>query len=86
MILLFTYDNICRVIVYLEVRELRSLYAYIDIFVKFLMRVFFCTWSYQIQKILNKSIWSIDGTLTGNTTPGLSEHGINGHEGLLNIP
>ena len=32
------------------------------------------------------SIGTIDGTLSGPTTPGQSEPGINGNEGVLHIP
>ena len=31
------------------------------------------------------SIWSIDGTLTGTTTPGQSESESNGNKGVLHI-
>ena len=34
----------------------------------------------------NNSIWSIDRTLLGATTLGLSEPGSNGYEGVLYIP
>ena len=34
----------------------------------------------------NSSIWSIDGTLSGATTPGQSESGSDGNERILCIP
>ena len=34
----------------------------------------------------NCSIWPIDKTLSGATTPGQSEPGSNGNEGVLHIP
>ena len=37
----------------------------------------FCTQSYQIQIFCNRSIWPIDETLTGTTTPSQSEPGSN---------
>ena len=37
----------------------------------------------RIRTILNISIWLIDGTLTGTTTPGQSEPGSNCNEGVL---
>ena len=35
---------------------------------------------------MNSSIWLINKTLTGTTTPGQSEPEINGNEEILNIP
>ena len=37
---------------------------------------------YQIQIILNRSIWPIDGTLSGATPPGQSGPGSNGNKGV----
>ena len=37
-------------------------------------------------KWLNSSIWPIDQTLTGTTTPGQSGRGGNGKESVLHIP
>ena len=36
---------------------------------RYFLKVLFCTLSYKIQIILNISIWPLDGTLTGTTTP-----------------
>ena len=36
-------------------------------------------------QLLNSSIWSLDGTLTGPTTPGLGGPGGNGNKGVLHI-
>ena len=36
--------------------------------------------------ITNNSIWPIDGALTGTTSPGQGEPGINGNKGLHHIP
>ena len=49
---------------------------------------FVCTRLYgsMYRKWLNISIWSIDGTLTGTTTPGQSKPGSNGNEEVLYIP
>ena len=35
--------------------------------------------------ILNRSVWPIDRTQTGTTTPGQSGSGNNGNEGVLHI-
>ena len=48
--------------------------------------IYFCTWSYQIQIFLNKSIWPMHGNLTGYTTPGQSELGSYSNEGVLYVP
>ena len=49
------------------------------------LREVFCTQSDKIWIILNRFIWSRDGTLTGTTTPGQSELGSNANkEGLQN--
>ena len=39
-----------------------------------------------LAKWLNSSMWPINGTLTGTTTPGQSEPESNGNEGVLHIP
>ena len=43
-------------------------------------------YSYRIQIILNRSIWPIDGSLTGTTTPGQNEPRSNGNEVVFHIP
>ena len=52
----------------------------------FLKSFFFCTWSYRIQIILNRSIGHTEGTLTGAATPGLSGPDINSNERVLYTP
>ena len=47
---------------------------------------FFCTQFDGIRIILNRCIWSTDGTLTGNTTPGQSRPESNGKERSLHTP
>ena len=39
-----------------------------------------------IVKWLNSSVWSIDSTQTGTTTPGQNGSGSNGNEGVFHIP
>ena len=41
---------------------------------------------FKLSKWLNSSIWSIDGALTGTTTPGQSRTGSNDYEEVLHIP
>ena len=41
---------------------------------------------YNTNNFLNSSIWPIDGTQTGTTTPGQSEPGSNIKKGVLLIP
>ena len=41
---------------------------------------------YKFSKWLNISIWPIDKTQTGTTTPDQSWHGSNGNEVVLHIP
>ena len=48
---------------------------------------FICTQliGFKYSKLLNSSIWPIDGTLTGTNTPSLSVPGNNGNEEVLHI-
>ena len=46
----------------------------------------FCTRSFWIQIIFNRSIWPFDGTLTGTTTSGQSSPGNNANKGVLSTP
>ena len=49
---------------------------------------FICTQlsGFKFRKLLNRSIWPIDVTQIGTTTPGQSGPGNNGYEGVLYIP
>ena len=59
--------------------------TWIHFFVSLFLKIFLCTRFYQIRIIfLNRPIWLIDGTLTGNTTPSQSRPGSNDNEGVLN--
>ena len=44
---------------------------------------YFCKRSYRIGIISSRFVWSIDGTLTGITTPGQRELKSNGNEGVF---
>ena len=57
--------------------DLYFLYCYLN---------FFCTWSTQIQRFLNRSILPVDGSIISTTTPSQSGPGINGNEGVLHTP
>ena len=75
----YRHINPFRVILRLEVKESRSLYIHIHIFRVVIFKSFFLHTTPYDMNILKKSIWPIDGTLTGTNTPSQSGHGSNGN-------
>ena len=59
-------------------------YCYLVLIVKF--NIHHLSYGFKSSKLVNCSIWHIDGTLIGATIPGQSGLGSNGYEGALHIP
>ena len=63
-----------------------SLYVHIYIFVLFFLKRFFAHGPIESELLLNRSISSIYGALTGTTNPDQSGPGSNWNEGVLYSP